>query len=265
MAAFAGYIEAFDELKNSTERSVEGIHGIAYIAKELAGSFKKFASETSDLNTKFRKKNAGGYEGTVAQAMEACLFTLDQGLSSKFAKLAQDMSKLASEIENGFKDPEKTRKQIFVDQAAARKEVDSAIATSRKAKEAYHKAAKEAVALRAKASPKAGAAEEKAKEADTKYRAALVDANQRQQKYYNIEHKTFLDRIQVWEENRIAYTRTQLTNIGNMIAAASLPTSYTEFAHIFTKFNENINVFVNDFTSKANNFSCGNCSVCFYF
>lgn len=239
-------LDGFDALKEKTAVSIDGVKGLSEFYKNLGDVMKKFGEEIQSVCSKYKAKKVNVIEGAVKASVLATVTEIETTFSEPFNSLSEELIKLSKESEAFVKEHEKSRKKMLNESVNLKKEMDSQISTMRKARDGYHKAAKDAVAAaqavqNGKGSQaKADSQEEKAKVADTKYREALEATNAKQEAYYTSEQPALLRNFQGWEEERIEHIRSLLTRFGEGAKTADMLTKWNSLITSVTSCAESI-------------------------
>lgn len=239
-------LDGFDVLKEKTVVSIDGVKGLSEFYKSLGEVMKKFGEEIQSVCSKYKGKKINTIEGDVKAAVIATVTEIETTFSEPFNTLGEELIKQSKESDAFIKEHEKSRKKMLSDAAALKKEMDSQISAMRKARDTYHKAAKDAVAAATAVQngkgnqAKADAQDEKAKGADSKYREVLEATNTKQNEHYTQEQPELLRRFQTWEEERIEHIRSLLTRFGDGAKTADMLTKWDNLIRSVTSCAEEI-------------------------
>lgn len=239
-------LDGFEVLKDKTACSIDGVKGLSEFYKNLGDVMKKFGEEIQSVCSKYKAKKINTIEGDVKAAVIATVTEIETTFSEPFNALSEELIKQSKETEGFIKEHEKSRKKMLSDAASLKKDMDAQIASMRKARDAYHKAAKEAVAAATAvqngkgSQAKADSQDEKAKAADSKYREVLEATNAKQDTHYSAEQPELLRRFQSWEEERIEHIRSILVHFGNSARTADMLTKWDTLMRSVTSCAEDI-------------------------
>lgn len=239
-------LDGFDVLKDKTTVSIDGVKGLSEFYKGLGEVMKKFGEEVQSVCSKYKAKKINTIEGEVKAAVIATVTEIETTFSEPFNVLGEELIKQSKESDSFVKEHEKSRKKMLSDAASLKKDMDAHISAMRKARDAYHKSAKDAVAAATAVQngkgnqSKADSQEEKAKAADSKYRETLENTNAKQNAYYTSEQPELLRKFQAWEEERIEHIRSLLVRFGDGAKTADMLTKWDTLIRSVTSCAEEI-------------------------
>lgn len=239
-------LDGYDALEKRTANTLSGLKGLGSFMKNMGEVCKKCSTEAQSSCSKYKAKRVSNLEGTVKAAVIAAITEVETAVVAPFAALASEFERASKDIAGFMKEKEQQRKKLMSDAAHMQKDWDATLAALRKARDTYHKAAKDAYAAQnaadkapeksaAAARQKAGAAAEKARAADQAYGDLLVHTNDAQREYYTRTQPDMLTRYQQWEEERIAFVKGQLAALADHVAALGVP---DKWAHLTTTIRE---------------------------
>jgi len=234
-------LDGWDALTKKTSSTLEGVRGLQSFLKHLGENLHKFSTEMQSTCSKYKGKKVEMLEGTVKAAVIAVMSEIEVTLCEPHQSLAKELDNIQKEIGGFLKDSEKSRKRLLTEADKMRKVYESSLASLKKAREAYHKAAKEAAALQSsgKAS-KASSAEEKARNLDKAYGDQLVATNDKQHAYYTEEQPVLLAQFQQWEEARIEFVKKQLVAFGEKLTQIDIQGSWGKIVESVRSCSEDI-------------------------
>ena len=227
-------LDGYDALEKKTANTLSGLKGLGSFMKHMGEVCKKCSAEAQSSCSKYKAKRVSNLEGTVKAAVIAAITEVETAVVAPFASLATEFERTSKDIAGFMKEREQQRKKLMSDAAHMQKTWDATLAALRKARDTYHKAAKDAYAAQnaadkapeksaAAARQKAAAAAEKARAADQAYGDLLVHTNDAQREYYTRTQPDMLARYQQWEEERIAFVRGQLAMLSEHVVALGVP------------------------------------------
>lgn len=239
-------LDGYDALEKKTANTLSGLKGLGSFMKHMGEVCKKCSTEAQSSCSKYKAKRVSNLEGTVKAAVIAAITEVETTVVAPFAALATEFERAAKDVAGFMKEKEQQRKKLMSGAAHMQKDWDATLAALRKARDAYHKAAKDAYAAQnaadkapeksaAAARQKAEAAADKARAADQAYGDLLVHTNDAQREYYTRTQPDMLARYQQWEEERIAFVRSQLSTLSDHVGALGLP---DKWAHLTSTIHE---------------------------
>jgi len=237
-------LDAYDGLEKKTATSLTGLKGISGFMKHTSEVFKKCSVDAQSVCSKYKSKDIRILEGTVNAALIAVVTEVESAIVGPFTTLTAEFERSSKEIDAFVKEREVSRKKLIADSTHMQKDWEATMNTLRKAKESYHKFAKDAANAQAAcekaqdknaavAKQKADAAMEKATAADESYKSLLVRTNDMQNTYYTQTQPEMLGQYQKWEEERIQFVKSQILTLSEHIIALEMPQKWEQFCNCF--------------------------------
>ncbi|EKE37918.1 hypothetical protein ENUP19_0266G0008 [Entamoeba nuttalli] len=267
-------IDGLDVVYKHSQNNTKAFGDFKDFLVKMANARKDYAKSMLRMVQEFRQKRICGqttlYYGTVKDALETYLNALEEDINKDTA-ITNVLSTSAKVFENDIKELEKQSKGLISDGNKMTKAIESQKDVLKKEKEKFIKLYKEAEAATAavekamqdpstkvnkmqQLTSKKETAIEKAKEADSNYRACVQLTNDRIHDYYNSQQPNLLSQFQAFEETCINTLKDLLNKFG--LAYTALPDAANKFVDFTrSKFDAidadaDINTFA---TTKATN------------
>ena len=168
--------------------------------------------------------------------MRSCVTSIvdaiEAALCDPFNAIHDTIAGFSTEADGYVKESDQGRKRLYSEAASCKKDMTSMVTQLKKARDHYHKAAKEAqqVVNGGKNQSKADALSKKALDFDQKYREALELTNAKQDIHYSSEQPTILRQFQRWEEARIDFMNKANEAFKSAVAAAGLDRGWAQLS-----------------------------------
>jgi len=237
-------LDAYDGLEKKTATSLSGLKGLSGFMKHTSEVFKKCSVDAQSVCSKYKAKEIKILEGTVNAAIIAVVTEIESAIVGPFSTLTSEFERSSKEIDAFVKERELSRKKLIADSTRMQKDWEATMNTLRKAKDAYHKLAKDAANAQAAcekaqdknavaAKQKADQAMDKARSADDYYKNLLVQTNDMQNDHYTKTQPEMLGQYQKWEEERIEFIKKQLLTLSEHVIALEMPQKWEQFSNAF--------------------------------